>query len=531
MSNQYRYFKSAGALALALGITLGLPQAAHADSTQEEIQLLKQQIEQLSKKLEALANRQAAQEQKPASSGGHAFLEPKDGKDATFFTHGGELSVYGNLDLSVDSTTKGIGALREGDGSGPVRNVGWMPAISTNLSYFGVRGFQSIAGTPTQFVWQLETQIDVSAQSGLPQSNSNQSNVVKGALTSRNSFIGLASPDWGAVKIGKTDAPYKNSTARMNPFSGMLGDYQVIMGNSGGDNRVEFSTRMDHALWYESPDLGGVKAAVLFAPGQNRAQDSSNIPAGESDCAGGNIPGSGGLPALCADGSFSNALSLSLSYDQGPLLVTAAYELHHAVNRSSDISTLVDGVTPAPADYGPADVADESAAKFGVQYAFPTGTTVSAIYEDMRREVPGYLAYQNERSRKGSWLAVSQDLGGGTAVHLGWAHAGSTPGDPGQHNTAITANPSNDANMYSFAATHQVDANLSYYFNYAETHNTSLTHYDLGAGGHGLTTDCHDAVAASGAAGLDVTGNPISNPHCWAGGLLKGASVGMKYKF
>ncbi len=108
-----------------------------------------------------------------------------------------------------------------------------MPAISSNISYVGVRGFQSIGDTPMRFVYQLETQIDVSATSGTSQTNSNTSNVVKGGLTSRNSFIGLASPEWGAIKIGKTDAPYKNSTQRMNAFSGMLGDYSVIMGNTG----------------------------------------------------------------------------------------------------------------------------------------------------------------------------------------------------------------------------------------------------------------------------------------------------------
>jgi len=45
------------------------------------------------------------------------------------------------------------------------------------------------------------------------------------------------------------------------------------MGNTGGDNRVEFGTRLDHALWYESPKFGGgFQFNALFAPGQNRLQ-------------------------------------------------------------------------------------------------------------------------------------------------------------------------------------------------------------------------------------------------------------------
>src|SRR5262249_37716769 len=154
-------------------------------------------------------------------------------------------------------------------------------------------------GTPLKFVYQLETQIDVTAQSGISETGSNQSNVVKGGLTSRNSYVGLASEEWGSIKGGKTDAPYKNSTQIMNPFSGMLGDYSVVRGNTGGDNRVEFGTRLDHAIWYESPTWkggwGSFSFAALFAPGQNRASNSDNLASGESDCAGGNNPVSGGV--------------------------------------------------------------------------------------------------------------------------------------------------------------------------------------------------------------------------------------------
>ena len=167
-----------------------------------------------------------------------------------------------------------------------------MPDLSTNLAYAGVRGFLAL-GDHARFLYQLETQIDISATSGTSNTNSNSSDVVKGGLTSRNSFIGLSS-QWGSLKVGKTDAPYKLVTSRMNPFSGMIGDYSVVMGNTGGDNRVEFATRLDHSIWYQSPDLGRVHLAALFSPGQNQSSSSDNIAAGESDCSGGNVPGSGG---------------------------------------------------------------------------------------------------------------------------------------------------------------------------------------------------------------------------------------------
>ena len=455
----------------------------------------------------------------PSESSGWYFKK-KPGNDLTFLTPGGSIQFYGNFDVSFDVTTKGIAGKLGNGGDPPIGNMGWMPAMSTNLSYIGIRGDQKLF-EGVRFVYQLETQIDITASSGVAETNSNLSNVVKGGLTSRNSYIGLASADWGAIKAGKTDAPYKLSTASMNPFSGMIGDYQVIMSNSGGDNRVEFGTRLDHSIWWESPNWGGFKAAALFSPGQNRASNSDNIAAGESDCTGGNVPGSGGLvppvsPVACNDGAFSNAVSASITYAHTGFLVTAAYERHFKVNRSSDID-----LTGGNAALAPLDVADEDAAKVGVQYTFPTKTTISGIYESMHRYVDPSLKFQNERTRNGTWLAVTQELTPKDNVSFGWAHAFATPGDPGQHNTPGGLDPNNAADMYTVAYKHTIKPGLLWYVTYAATLNHPDAHFDLGAGGRGVTTDCHDAG--------DASGGESSNPHCFAGGHLQGVSVGMKY--
>src|ERR1019366_54862 len=335
----------------------------------------------------------------------------------------------------------------------PVGNFGWMPDISTNISYLGVRGFQRIGDQPFNFVYQFEAGIDISAAAGNKEDNSKLSNQVNGALFSRNSFIGLASPMWGAIKVGKSDGPYKNSTAAFNPFSGMWGDYAVVMGNSGGDNRVEFGTRISHAIWYESPKFGGgFQFNVMFAPGQNRADDSSNLASGESDCAGGNDPTSGGNPLVnCSDGAFSNAVSTNLSYTNGPFYITGAYEWHQNVNRSSDIAAIygvanvlpilgpqncanLPGLSPTGVQLCNEDVANEDAMKLGIMYTFPTKTTVGVIGKRLHRYVSPGLDFQKERTRYVTWLVVSQELSPMDSLHFGWAHAFRSPGNPGQHN-------------------------------------------------------------------------------------------------
>lgn len=528
----------------------------HTDALQQQLQSLQQQLQKVASSVESkpapafnAAPAPAASAKPPEAEvaakvpAPHGFFERKPGKTVTFYTPGGEggggITAYGNLDVSADGISKGLVGEVGPDGNGPIGRMGFLPDLSTNISYVGVRGFQSLADSPFKFVYQLETQIDIASTSGTGESNSNESNVVKGALTSRNSFLGLSTEFWGTIKFGKTDAPYKNSTSRLNPFFGMIGDYQVIMGNTGGDNRVEFGTRLDHSIWYESPTVGGLNLNVLYSPGQNRASNSDNLAAGESDCTGGNVPGSGGIiPVTCSDGAFSDALSASLSYTKNRFFVVAAYERHSKVNRSSDITGLYGSENAYSQMLVAQDTADEDAAKVGVQYIFPTKTTVSGIFETMHRYVPADLEFQNERQRLGSWFALSQRVTKTNSLHMGWAHAFRTPGDPGQHNDSFITPPdgvpgtdytagsgaNNQANMFTVALVHKLTESLSIYSDWALTANGPAAHYDLGAGGRSITTDCHDASDATG-------GLVASNPHCWTGGQLMGASLGMAWKF
>src|SRR5437879_12820135 len=137
--------------------------------------------------------------------------------------------------------------------------------------------------------FQIATPVDVAATPGpSPQTNSATDLKVPAALGSRNSFLGIAG-NYGAVKIGKTDAPYKLSTARMDPFSATVGDYNSIMGNTGGDNRAEFDTRLSHAMWYESPKWGAASFSALWAPGQDRASDNRLHASGQPQRTGGGV--------------------------------------------------------------------------------------------------------------------------------------------------------------------------------------------------------------------------------------------------
>jgi len=84
--------------------------------------------------------------------------------------------------------------------------------------------------------------------------------------------------------------------------------------------------------------------------------------------------------------------------------------------------------------------------------------------------------------------------------------------------------------MHTAAWRHALDKNTTFYTDWAMTVNHSAAHYDLGAGGHGVTTHCHDSTPM---AAFDATTGGVTNggPHCFAGGRLQGVSTGVNYKF
>ena len=164
----------------------------------------------------------------------------------------------------------------------------------------------------------------------------------------------------------------------------------------------------------------------------------------------------------------------------------------------------------------------------------------------MHRYVDADLRFQNERQRNGTWAFVTQELGEKDEVSFGWAHAFRAQGDPGQHTFANLTTPAeggtfapnlNDADMVTAVWKHKFNKSLFWYLNGAMTMNDTTGHYDLGAGGHGVTTDGHDASGSPNAGGGGNPGNGTTgggigaSPHTFTGGTLLGISTGLNYKF
>jgi predicted porin len=583
-------FRLAKPMLLALAACAGTVATCGAvfaddDQTQalkDQMRIMQQQMQQLQKQLDTLSSKQQAATAPAgppatAASGtatGQAGVEKMSSLEKKFDTF--LKGFYGSLDLSVDYTTKGIynpvaypygyasGApgspyvITGGQKAGPYGRVGWLGAMSSTGSSIGYRGTHNIASSDWDFIYQVSTSINMAAAPGLQDTWTKSSNTVQGAIGLGDTFLGFQNKTWGKVKFGEMYMPYKVSTDRLNPFGTGLGNYAVIMGNTGGDNRVEFGTRGDDVVYYTSPTLFGVSFDAAYQFGQQLDPNSDLMPLGSPDCNGSNNPGSGNLFLNCDDGGYDRAYSADIKFDMGGLYLVGAYEIHKRVNRSSDgIGSnspyygylLGKGVNGSPlldwADYeayaaeypdaAPAgtpaystsyDVADEWAMKFGGQYTFPFGLTIDALWEEMKRKVPAVMEFQNERQRPGSWLALQQSFWDGRdVVAAGWAHAAATPGDPGgQHN--YNPNSTGDqSNMYTVQWWHKLDKQLTVYFDWAETINDGNAHYDIGAGGHGIKTDCHDATHEQF---IDYSS---AGPTTWGGCHEQGFSTGVSYRF
>src|SRR2546425_3444058 len=122
----------AGAVAIAFAGTVRADETsdlkAKLEELQKQMQAVKSQLDQMQKKQEEQA--------KAAPAGGAVpFLKKKEGDPVTFITPGGEVTLYGQFDVSLDDTTKGIGDKRDSAGVKPLGRVGWMPGLSTNFTY------------------------------------------------------------------------------------------------------------------------------------------------------------------------------------------------------------------------------------------------------------------------------------------------------------------------------------------------------------------------------------------------------------
>ena len=186
----------------------------------------------------------------------------------------GLLEIYGRASFSVDQ-------LDDGDKYSRMN-------LSSNASRLGFRGSKKI-GELTG-IWQIEQEIQFNMGNGTADTYNR--------LASRDTFAGLQG-DFGTVRAGKFDTPFKVAREPFNLFGDQLGDMRNL--TRVGD--AKFDERLNNMLEYQTPVMGGFQAKLAYAfhPGTS-ATTASGVEKKE------------------------DATSLSMGYKVGDLDATLAYE-------------------------------------------------------------------------------------------------------------------------------------------------------------------------------------------------------------
>lgn len=268
---------------------------------------------------------------------------------APAFAATSNVDVYGQINMSVERVDNGDTAVQR--------------MVSNNNSFIGVKGSEDLGGGLSA-VWQIEANLNTDGN-GSTGNYFDSDNTKQSAITAnnnifgtRNTYVGLSSKTLGTVIAGVHDTPYKMSTGGLDIFVGTLGDYNAIFGSGGTRHgsykpynpSAVFDLRTGNTIAYMSPNFDGFEFKAAYVMGAEASVTSSR----------------------------SSAYSLSGSYTNGPLFLTAAYERHNNVNGYSPLYGNAfcnnGAVCLGEGDY------DMHAYKFGAGYTI-AGLKLGAIYE------------------------------------------------------------------------------------------------------------------------------------------------------
>lgn len=219
-------------------------------------------------------------------------------------------------------------------------------SLSSNYSYIGFKGDEDL-GDGMSAVWQLEEGVALDTN-GSTITDGNGDTVTLSTFSPRQSFIGIAS-GFGTVLGGKLLTPYRGATKRLDPFASTRADFNAIIGSfpgvTGGAGLLSDESYANNTLAYMTPDMNGFSAALAYVL---------------SDASTGNDT----LVGRTSTTKDKNAYSLNVSYDNGPIFATAAYE---SLNKFG---------LGAPGK-------DVTAWKVGGSYTIKDTTTIGALYENI----------------------------------------------------------------------------------------------------------------------------------------------------
>ena len=385
-------------------------------------------------------------------------------------------SVFGQINASYDIINTGT-TFGTGSASGISANK-----VSSNNSRLGVKGKNQIAKS-LDFVWQIEltvgTDTGASGGQGSDVGTTRASRLKR--LFDRDTFVGLASPSWGKLLVGRHDTPYKLSTRKLDVFADGIADNRSLMGTTmlggapGGVVVETFDSRLSNQFVYFSPKFSGYSVLLGYA---NLSENINN-----------------------SDQPEVNGVSLAGVYESDKVYATLAYEVH--TSRLSEAPTV--GV---------------KAAKLGIGYKlsfFDFGFMYEQIIDDFGNVNP-YVALTdpfnpydplanpcgdmsegaNCSGHSTAYLSMKINVSSRDAIKLAYTKAGQVG----------AADSATGAYQFSVGYDHVIDKRTTVYSLYTVLNNDMLVRYGFS-----------NAASSGGVNSVNQSGDGGASPAAFSFGI------------
>lgn len=294
-----------------------------------------------------------------------------------------DTTLYGRANLSVDY-------LDDGNNYSEVN----VSSNSSRLGFKGERDFGVVTG-----IFQIEGEILFDTGSE------------KTDISSRDTFAGIKG-DWGMLRIGKFDTPFKRARGPANFFGDIVGDMRNL---ARTNDFGRFDERFRNSIHYRSPSMSGLVFDLQYSP---ETGDSG----------------------ATTDGNKRSAVSTSLSYSGGPFRAALALEQQGIVVGSDDFTA--------------------DAIRLAASYRVSGDLTLGGFYQQSERTRNVTTATKGDK-------ADVYGFGGQYRLSPAWYL--------NAHYFTLKADNLNDkdADLYAVGLEYRVDRNLRFYGVYAATSNDS----------------------------------------------------------
>lgn len=384
-------------------------------------------------------------------------------------------TLYGSIFETVE-IIESRNATAPSDGGSGV-NYGRTSRLSSHSSRFGIKGDEALGNGVSAF-YQIESSLNATTGTG--------------SIAGRNTGVGLKSDDWGTLVLGHWDTPMKLSSVRADPWrTNTLAGYNSListpgfdigkqrLGNGSPDSATAaFDMRATNTIQYWSPTVANLSARLMLT-----TSNKINIPNGDQYD-----------PYLWG---------LSLTYDNGPLWVSYAYEHHKdyfGINSMVGSAQSTFSVPPFTVGGNETGSSDD-AHRISAGYTFG-GTTVGLVYERLKYRNEGATAAlaMQRFERDAIYASVEHKFANAHRVRLAY---GQTTRIKCSVNAASCPDDSLGARMFAVGYAYDFSRRTQLVAQYAQINNKSLGSYTFGD----------------------------NSPPSAAGATLRGFSLGLSHRF